>query len=109
MNTINIDTRIGELMAAVQRDEISAAQAIRDVDRVLRTFRRVGLSDQEDAYKRKHVPTWLLRQRPFSSLIWSYRIPQVSNCFRKQWSCHLCQYVFSQLKAVPIQMSLYRH
>ena len=53
MNTIDIESRVGELMAAVQRDEISAAQAIRDVDRVLRTFRRVGLSDQEDAYNLK--------------------------------------------------------
>ena len=53
MNTINIDTRVGELMAAVQRDEISAAQAIRDVDRVLRTLKRVRLSDQEAAYNLK--------------------------------------------------------
>ena len=50
MTTIDIQGQIRDLIAAVHRDELSPGAAIKQVDRTLRTFRRVALANREDPY-----------------------------------------------------------
>ena len=50
MDKIEIEGQIRDLITAVKREEVPPGVAIRQVDRTLRTFRRVALAGQEDAY-----------------------------------------------------------
>ena len=50
MNSNVPENIIEQLLANVRQEDISAAQAIKYVDRVLSTFRRIGLSGQDDEH-----------------------------------------------------------
>lgn len=50
MNANVPENVIEQLLANVRQEDISAAQAIKYVDRVLSTFRRIGLSGQDDEH-----------------------------------------------------------
>ena len=49
MNIPIPDNLIDQLLASVRQEDISASQAIKYIDRVLSTFRRIGLVGQDDA------------------------------------------------------------